>query len=172
MSMNIHTRYMQVEDSIVRSQAVFHQHGHSEYAHVLVDVPDPIFCWAEICIRHGDAVSKIHLNEGSLEVSLWRQKKRKGQNRLCFFWESLDQWGDLDHNWRIVTRSDVTRGKVVTSSTCSVVSKEKVTPLLRLTQVHCEGGVLQNVCCSPAFLIARGLGDLLENILAPSPGFP
>lgn len=72
MSMNIHTRYMQVEDSVVRSQAVFHQHGHSEYAHILVDVLDPIFCWAEIGIRHSDAVSKIHLNEASLEVSLWR----------------------------------------------------------------------------------------------------
>lgn len=42
--MNIHTCYMQVEDSIVRSQAIFHQHGHSEYAHVLVGVFDPIFC--------------------------------------------------------------------------------------------------------------------------------
>lgn len=44
MSMNIHTCYVQVEDSIVRSQAVFHQHGHSEYAHVLVGVFDPVFC--------------------------------------------------------------------------------------------------------------------------------
>lgn len=85
MSMNIHTRYMQVEDSIVRSQAVFHQHGHSEYAHVLVDVPDPIFCWAEICIWHSDAVSKIHLNEGSLEVSLWRQKKERVRIDSAFF---------------------------------------------------------------------------------------
>lgn len=42
--MTIHTCYMQVENSVVRSQAVFHQHGHSEYAHVLVDVLDPIFC--------------------------------------------------------------------------------------------------------------------------------
>lgn len=42
--MNIHTRDMQVEDSTVGTQVVFHQHSHSEYAHVLVDVLDPIFC--------------------------------------------------------------------------------------------------------------------------------
>lgn len=42
--MNIHTRYVQVENRAVRTQAVFHQHRHSEYAHVLVDVLDPIFC--------------------------------------------------------------------------------------------------------------------------------
>lgn len=52
-------------------------------------------------------------------------EKRKGQNRLRFSFERLDQWGDLD---QLEVRFDVTRGKVVTSSTCSVVSGKKVTP--------------------------------------------
>lgn len=92
MSMNILTCYVQVEDSIVRSQAVFHQHSHSEYAHILVGVFDPIFCWAEIGIWNSSAVAKIHLNEGSLEVSLWWQKKQRVRIDFFlfyFFWMRL-----------------------------------------------------------------------------------
>lgn len=68
--MNIHTRYVQVEDSGVRTQAVFHQHSHSKYAHILVEVLDAILCGAEIGVRHSNAIPKIHLNERSLQVSL------------------------------------------------------------------------------------------------------
>lgn len=80
-----HTCYMQVQNSIVRSQAVFHQHSHSEYAHVLVNMLDPIFCWAEISIWNSNAISKIHLNEGSLKVSLWWQKRERVKIDSDFF---------------------------------------------------------------------------------------
>lgn len=104
MSMNILTCYVQVEDSIVRSQAVFHQHSHSEYAHILVGVFDPIFCWAEIGIWNSSAVAKIHLNEGSLEVSLWWQKKQRV--RIDFFLFFFSEWDFLEDQ---STASDVSR---------------------------------------------------------------
>lgn len=131
---------------------------------------DPIFCWAEIGIWHSDAISKIHLNKGSLKVSLWEQKRERVRIDSPVLLRKAEsvEWPrpQLEGNHKVWC-CQRKGGHFINLFS----SQQRVTPLLGLTQLHCEGGVLQGVCCSPALLITMEMGDHLETILACSPGF-
>lgn len=97
--------------------------------------------------------------------------KKKGWNRLCFSLERLDQWRDLDQpgdSDKVLCYQ--TKGSYFINLLSSQWRESD--PLLRLTQLHHAGGVLQGVCSSTAFPNIGGLRELLKNMLAPSPMFP
>lgn len=97
-------------------------------------------------------------------------EKKKGWNRLWFSFERLDQWCDLDQP-QDSDKVPCYQTKVVTSSTCSVVSGEEVTP--SRGWFSCTMKEVSSKVCAAALLsqTSGGPRDLLKNMLAPSPRF-
>lgn len=81
---------MQIQDCSVSPQAVFDLRSYTEDANILIDVPDSIFCWAEIGIWHSTTISKIHTDYWSLNVTLNRRTGRKSE--ISENAAKLDNW--------------------------------------------------------------------------------
>lgn len=65
---------MQEEDSSIRAQAVLRICSHLEDSSTFVHVSDAIFHRAEISIGYCNAISKIKLNVGPLEITLQERR--------------------------------------------------------------------------------------------------